>query len=107
VTVREWLESRAASVPPALTQRMVVLLGDDADADASDTPVICVRAAARTLEALVAESRFGRESALDLLATDALMTHAFEYASERAPTQIEHVATASTQLLAPLTTARV
>lgn len=107
MTVREWLESRSARVPPALTQRMLVLLGDDAEADESDTAATCVRAAARTLETLVGDARFGRESALDLLATDALMTHAFEYASARAPSQIDDVASATTQLLAPLSITRV
>lgn len=86
---------------------MIAALGPDADADHSQTPAACLRAAARTLEGLLAEHRVGREIAVDLLATDALMTLVFEYASEHAPEQIEGITSASTQLLAPMAAARV
>ena len=107
MTVRDWLEARSTTAPQSLTQRMIDFLGDDANAPDSETPRVCVRAAARELEALVNEGRFGRESALDLLVVDALMTHAFEYASQNATADIEAVASSSARLLASLTAQRV
>jgi uncharacterized membrane protein len=107
VTVREWVESRSTVAPASLTLRMIAALGSGADEDESLTPDVCVRAAARALENLVTDARYGRESALDLLAIDALTTHAFEYASERAPAEIDRVASSCARLLAPLTAERV
>jgi hypothetical protein len=86
---------------------MIAALGPAADADESATPDASVQAAARALEGLVADARYGRESALDLLAIDALTTQAFEYASEHAPAQIDRVASDCARLLAQLTVERV
>lgn len=107
MTVREWVESRSTVAPASLTQRMLTALGSMADEDESAVPDASIRAAARALEGLVADARYGRESALDLLAIDALTTQAFEYASERAPTQIDRVASSCARLLAQLTVERV
>ena len=81
MTVREWVEQRTPRPPAALLRRMIEFLGTDVSGDASKTADICLGAAERALRGLVAEARFGRDSALDLLAIDALTTYAFEHAS--------------------------
>jgi hypothetical protein len=81
VTVREWVEQRTPRPPESLLLRMFEFLGDDLDGEAARTADLCLQAAERALGGLVAEERFGRDSALDLLAIDALTTYAFEHAS--------------------------
>jgi hypothetical protein len=108
VTVREWIAARGSAAPPALRERMLRSLDGDADIDASRTAEICLQAARRSLAALVAAGRFGRDSALDLLAIDALTTCAFEHASEVAASvdDLEFFARAATYGLATSMTAR-
>ena len=88
---------------------MLALLADDADADAAETADVCLAVAARALDALLAEGRFARESALGLLAIDALTTYAYEHASQsRSGTQrVETLAARGTELLGRLATQRV
>jgi hypothetical protein len=81
MTVEAWLRSREPAPPDALMARMLSALGDDAARDSGDVDVICLDAATRLLEPLLRVERPGRESALDLLAADALVTYAFEAAS--------------------------
>lgn len=81
MTVREWVEQRTPRPPEALVRRMSEFLGDDGSGDASSTADLCLRAAETALAGLLAAQRFGRDSALDLLAIDALTTYAFEHAS--------------------------
>ena len=61
---------------------MFEFLGDDVSSDAAATAESCLAAAERALSGLVEAGRFGRDSALDLLAIDALATYAFEHASK-------------------------
>ncbi len=84
MTVREWVKGRSSQVPDALTARILEFLGPDADASASKAGELCLAAAKRSLEQLLASGRYERDSALDLLAVDALTTFAFEHASESA-----------------------
>lgn len=81
MTVREWVEQRTPRPPEALARRMLEFLGEDIAGDASRTADLCLAAAERALRDLVSAGRFGRDSALDLLAIDALTTYAFEHAS--------------------------
>ena len=81
MTVRDWIARRLPKPPAALTGRVMDLLGADAERDGAATADVCLDAAARTLDELVSSERFGRDSALDLLAVDALTTWAFEHAS--------------------------
>jgi hypothetical protein len=81
MTVRDWIARRVPRPPAALTERVLTLLGADANRDGASTADVCLAAAARVLDDLIAAERFGRESALDLLAVDALTTWAFEHAS--------------------------
>jgi hypothetical protein len=82
VTVREWLEGRTPAAPATLTRQIVALLGSDADVDESRTAEVCLEAATRALEGLLSDGRFARESAVELLAIDALTTYAYEHASQ-------------------------
>jgi hypothetical protein len=90
-------------------RQVLSLLGTDADADASETGEICLAAAARSLDSLLSENRFARESALELLAVDALTTYAFEHASQSPDggRRLDALAARATRLLGQLTTQRV
>ena len=68
---------------------MLEFLGDDIAGDATRTAELCLAAAERALRDLVSTERFGRDSALDLLAIDALATYAFEHASLSAVSEPE------------------
>jgi hypothetical protein len=89
VTVREWVEQRASRPPAALERRMFEILGDDLAGDATKAAELCLGAAARALRGLVEAERFGRDSALDLLAIDALTTYAYEHASKTSASEAE------------------
>lgn len=82
MTVRDWVMARSPQPPEALRQGVMAALGADADADVSQTTAACMNAAGRSLQALLAEQRFGRDGALELLAVDALATYAYEHASD-------------------------
>ena len=94
MTVREWLAARSPDAPEVLTNRVLALLGGDADQPAGRSAEVCLSAARRALEALLEAGRYERDSALDLLAVDALTTFAFEHASEAAAggAEIRHLA---------------
>lgn len=81
MTVADWVAARVPPAPDALGHRMLDALGTDASADEAQLPRACLLAAQRTLSGILAAGRFGRESALDLLAADALATMCYEYAS--------------------------
>lgn len=89
MTIREWVEQRTPRPPAALVRRMFEMLGDDASGDAARAADLCLGAAERGLRGLVAAKRFGRDSAIDLLAIDALTTYAFEHASSTAGSEPE------------------
>lgn len=80
MTVRDWVQARLTGAPRLLGEQVLAALGPDAEAAESQTSSACLDAAVRLLDTLLAERRFARESALDLLTVDALMTYAFEYA---------------------------
>jgi hypothetical protein len=82
MTVEHWIRARTPAPPVALQNHIVGCLGADAAADAGRTSDVCLAAAARSLEAMLVSGQFGRGSALDLLAIDALATYAYERASE-------------------------
>jgi hypothetical protein len=81
VTVHAWLHARLPTPPPALIARVESALGDRCDHDAADAAELCLAAAEDLLRDLTARASTGRESALDLLSVDALVTYAFEAAS--------------------------
>lgn len=89
MTVRDWIAGRTPPAPPDLLRQIEEYLGDDADAPEERLPEVCIAAASRALERLVAGGRYGRDAALELLAVDALTTYAFENVSERARSTAE------------------
>jgi hypothetical protein len=109
VTVREWIIRRTPAPPASLTERLLTVLGPDADSDESRTAEICLTAAARALDALLSGGRFARDSALELLVIDALTTYAYEHASlqPNSGAALEALAHRGTQLLGQLMTQRV
>lgn len=109
MTVREWVAQRTPPPPSTLTRHVFAVLGRDADADEAKTADICLVAAARALDGLLSENRFDRESALDLLAIDALTTYAYEYASQTRDCDkaLQALAERGSQLLGQLVTQRV
>lgn len=61
---------------------------------------LCLAAGARLLETVLREDEACRDYALDLLAADALVTYAFEAASEDASSLSERAARAMTHIAA-------
>jgi hypothetical protein len=87
VTLREWLRGRHQAAPDRLSARVEQALGVRCERDATEAAPLCVDAAEELLRDLLARGSAGRESALDLLAVDALVTYAFEAAGEE-PTSL-------------------
>ena len=81
MTVRAWLRDRVPPAPPHLFARVDQALGGRGDRPVAEAPEQCVDAAEELLRELLARPTAGRDSALDLLAVDALMTYAFEAAA--------------------------
>jgi hypothetical protein len=85
--LREWLETRTPAPPPRLLQRIVEVLGPDAESEANWRAM--VDAGERLLRELTAGRTLGRESALDLLTVDALVTYALECAAASPDTFVD------------------
>jgi hypothetical protein len=91
-----------------LLARVLEALGVDADASEDRLPEVALAAAKRTLDALLGDQRFGRDSAVYLLAVDALMTYAYEYASRLGSRdRVEAFATQGVRMLGQLTNQHV
>jgi hypothetical protein len=82
VILADWLRQRTPAAPAVLSARIQRTLGIRCEADAAAASELCVAAAEELLSELLARPSAGRESALDLLTFDALVTYAFEAASE-------------------------
>lgn len=100
MTVGAWLRERAPA-PPHLSARVAQVMGDRVERAAGDASFVCLDAAEELLRDLLARPSVGRESALDLLTIDALVTYAFEAASEK-PESLDARATAAMHRLASL-----
>lgn len=87
MTLAAWLDTRRPAPPAALRERIDAVLGRALDAD-GDAPAACLAAGERLVREIIRANATSRESALDLLAADALVTYAFEAASER-PAELE------------------
>jgi len=83
MTLSAWLDARRPAPPVRLRALIDAALGRDLESDASDGAAACLRAGEQLARELLQENATSRESALDLLAADALVTYAFEAASER------------------------
>jgi len=78
-----WLDARRPVPPAALRARIDAALGRELLADVDDVTETLLVAGERLVGSLLDEDATSRGSALDLLAADALVTYAFEAASER------------------------
>jgi hypothetical protein len=87
-TVGGWLASVDPAPPPALRQRLLSLVAADAHRPVDEVPDVCLAASERVLESLLVSGATSRETALDLLAVDSLVTYAFQAAADD-PTRIE------------------
>jgi hypothetical protein len=81
MNAREWIHSRTPRPPDALTARIDALLAVQAGQSAGGIPETLQGAGDRLLADLLGRQA-SRESALDLLAADALMTYMMEWAAE-------------------------
>lgn len=98
----QWLALRHPTPPPALRARIDVALGLELHVDAGDDPSETLLAAGeRLVRDLLEVEATSRDSALDLLAADALVTYAFEAASER-PVDLARRAAAAMERIAAL-----
>ena len=87
MTLAEWLDARQPAPPPALRARIETALGSQLHVAGIDTAEPLLEAAEQLVRALLDDGATSRDSALDLLAADALVTYAFEALSER-PAQL-------------------
>jgi hypothetical protein len=78
VTVGEWLRSRSPRPPAALSARLDAVLAESLDESAERAPDILLDAGERLLAEMLRHDSTSRDSALDLLTADALVTYAFE-----------------------------
>ena len=81
-TVGDWLASRTPAPPYLLYARITAALGADAERNVADSEAACLDAAERVLARLFSDGFAGRRDAPDLLAADALVTYALEFAAE-------------------------
>ena len=77
-----WLDGRDPVPPPALAARLCVVLGAQLGERTDDLADVFLTRAESLLMTLFGEGRTTRATALDLLCADALVTYAFEAASD-------------------------
>lgn len=82
MTIRDWLAHREPSPPRVLRERVEALALSLAAANEVDTASSLLAAAEAALAQLAQRAPDDRATALDLLAIDALVTYAFEYAAD-------------------------
>jgi hypothetical protein len=90
VTLESWLRDRTPAPPPRLAERISEVLGDRIVRPAAEAAELCLDAAVELLGDVHCRHG-GRESALDLLTVDALVTYAFE-ASASEPSKLQALA---------------
>jgi uncharacterized membrane protein len=105
-TVGEWLARRTPSPPELLRSRIDAALGAGLDDDVVNTERVCLDAAQRVLTHLLGEGRGDRHEAADLLAADALLTYALEFAADD-PQRFDEQATRAMRRFGHLHQARV
>lgn len=100
MTVGDWLRSRTPAPPPALAARLELILAASLEDAVEQLPTVCLAACERLVAELLRIDCTSRESALDLLTADALVTYAFEAAGERASSIDAHAASAMRRISA-------
>ena len=83
MTLARWLDARRPVPPPVLRARIDAALGDELGREVEDLAETFLVAAEELVSSLLGDGARTRGAALDLLAADALVTYAFEAASER------------------------
>jgi uncharacterized membrane protein len=101
MTVGDWLASREPAPPPRLTARVVTAVGSRIAEPAERAADVCLDACESLLAEIAARPSQGRESALDLLAADALATYSLEAAAE-SPGSLEERARQAMKRLAAI-----
>lgn len=101
MTVGEWVAQIEPAPPTALHRRLQDLVSAHAARPVSDVPDVCLEAGERLLDVLLRSGSTSRETALDLLAVDSLVTYAFQAAADD-PTRIEARAALAMQRIAAL-----
>jgi uncharacterized membrane protein len=86
-----------------LRSRIVRALGDALGAEVVHTERVCLDAAERVLSELFVDGIGARREAADLLAADALVTYALEFAADE-PAEFHHHATHAMRRFGQLTT---
>ena len=94
MTVSDWLRAREPQPPPALSARLEAVLGASLAEPAEEVSDVFLSAGERLVSELLRSNSTSRDSALDLLTADALVTYAFEAASDT-PSAIEACAAAA------------
>jgi hypothetical protein len=82
VTIGEWLAERTPRPPRALRARIDAVMGEALSLDLPQAPAAFIAAGEWLTAELLRRGSATRESALDLLTADALVTYAFEAAAE-------------------------
>ena len=81
-TVGGWFDALNPAPPEGLRVRLAALLQPFAHLPVQQVPEVCLDAGEQLLDALLASGSTSRETALDLLAVDALITYAFQAAAD-------------------------
>ncbi len=105
LTVGGWLASRTPPPPEPLRSRIALALGVTVELDVADTERVCLDAAERVLTRLCGQGEGDRHEAADLLAADALVTYALEFAADT-PELFEEQATRAIERFGRLHEAR-
>ncbi|HEX6536901.1 MAG TPA: hypothetical protein VF041_20115 [Gemmatimonadaceae bacterium] len=82
MTIGGWLATRTPPPPPLLAARLEEALAPALGRDVAHVEDASLAAAEAILHQLLSTPDAGRDRALDLLAADALVTYAFEAASD-------------------------
>ena len=101
MTLAGWLDARRPVPPPDLRGRIDSALAGSLDVGEEHACEACLRAGERVVESLLRENATSRDTALDLLAADALVTYAFEAASDR-PAELASLAESAMARIASL-----
>ena len=87
MTVGEWLSARHPKAPEALRRRVEEAVGEARTRDVREASDILLGAGETLIASLLAGNSTARGSALEWLTADALVTYAFEAASD-SPAQL-------------------
>jgi hypothetical protein len=99
-TVGEWIDRIDPAPPAALHARLRDLLAPSSQRPVTEVPEACLEAGEQLLDALLASGSTSRETALDLLAVDSLVTYAFQSAADDPARMEERAARAMARIAA-------